>query len=315
MLKLAVKPLINLAEGDLVASLDLGSNSFHFLLATYTKGELKVIQRLSEKVQLAAGLDAENYLDKESQARGLACLAQIAPLLAGVQRSKLSVVATNTLRVATNANQFLEAAEQVLGVPVQVISGVEEARLVYLGVVKSNPSFSDKCLVVDIGGGSTEFILGEAEQPLELTSLNMGCVSYTKRFFIDTNKVQEREFKAALQAAKAELTNLLPTYLNLGWDLAYGSSGSMKVLAQVANLGQLGSLTLSKLQAMREELLLRGAPVFWQNLGVRRTRLDLIPAGLAIALAAFEVLGIERMNYSDGALREGLLHQLLEKPA
>lgn len=317
-------------EGSLVASLDLGSNSFHFLLASYTKGELTLIQRLSEKVQLAAGLDMHNYLDAAAQERGLDCLRNLAPLMQKIPLQKLKVVATNTLRVATNAQEFIHKAEQLLGVPIQVITGLEEARLVYLGVVKSNPAFSEQCLVIDIGGGSTEFIIGAGDKPLQLASLPMGCVSFSKRFFTQET-ITEQNFTAACQAAKQLLNTIKEDYAQLGWQLAYGSSGSMKTLALLAgyhnltatnnytsttgNGSKFGQLTLAGLYALRDELLRQGNPMHWETAGIRTNRLQLIPAGLAICLAACEVLGVETLDYSDGALREGLLFELLESLA
>lgn len=171
-----------LANNELMAAIDLGSNSFHLAIARLDHHEVRKLASMSEKVQLAAGLDENNYLTEEAIERGVACLARFVGRLDTVSPERLRVVATNTLRQAKNANVFIERANAVLPKPIEVIAGREEARLIYLGVSHTNAS-TDKRLVVDIGGGSTEFIIGKGFEPILTESLQMGCVSFRKRFF------------------------------------------------------------------------------------------------------------------------------------
>lgn len=300
-----------LPTGDLVASVDLGSNSFHLLLARKEKDELSIINRMGKKVQLAAGLDTNNHLDEEAQQRGLACLKLMEPFLEGLSESQVRLVATNTLRTASNAQEFISRAEAILGLPIKVISGHEEARLIYLGVVNSNPKVVGKRLVIDIGGGSTEFIIGEGKEPLKLESLYMGCVSYSNRFFTE-GAITAEDFNQAFLAASSELLPIQKHFYTGGWQLAHGSSGSMKTLSLIIGKGKFASITLAGLRQMQAELLKTGNPELWTAYGVRTGRVHLVPAGLAICLAIFEVLGITSIEYSDGALREGVLYELLE---
>jgi len=302
--------LNTLSEGDLVASLDLGSNSFHLLLARKVKGELSIIKRMGEKVQLAAGLDTNNYLSEEAQQRGLECLKLMAPFLQGLDENHVTLVATNTLRAAHNAREFIVRAEKILGFPIEIIAGREEARLIYVGVVNSNPKVTERRLVIDIGGGSTEFIIGEGNEPLLLESLHMGCVSYSNRYF--TNPlVTANDFQKAYLAARGELLHIQKRFLDKGWKLAHGSSGSMKTLSLILGKGNFANITLTGLKQLYRELLETGSPEQWAIYGIRPERINLVPAGLAICLALFEALNISSMKYSDGALREGVLYELL----
>lgn len=302
--------LENLSEGDLVASLDLGSNSFHLLLARKVKGELSIIKRMGDKVQLAAGLDADNRLSETAQQRGLECLKLMAPFLQGLSESQVTLVATNTLRAAHNAKEFIDRAEVILGFPIEIIAGREEARLIYVGVVNSNPKITERRLVVDIGGGSTEFIVGEGKVPLLLESLHMGCVSYANRYFTE-EKITASNFHNAYLAACGELLYIQKHFQNHGWKIAHGSSGTMKTLSLIIGKGDFATLTLAGLKKMRQELIETGNTNQWSVYGIRPERISLVPAGLAITLAMFEALGITSMEYSDGALREGVLYELL----
>ncbi|GLR63372.1 hypothetical protein [Marinospirillum insulare] len=302
--------LDTLAEGDLVASLDLGSNSFHLLLARKVKGELSVIKRMGEKVQLAAGLDANNRLSEAAQQRGLECLKLMAPFLQGLSESQVTLVATNTLRAAQNAQEFIVRAEEILGFPIQIIAGREEARLIYVGVVNSNPKIPERRLVIDIGGGSTEFIIGEGKDPLLLESLHMGCVSYANRYFTSP-EISADDFHKAYLAAGGELLHIQRRFRNKGWQLAHGSSGSMKTLSLILGKGQFAPITLAGLKQLHRELLDTANTEQWLVYGIRPERVSLVPAGLAICLALFEALDITSMDYSDGALREGVLYELL----
>ena len=215
-----------------LAAIDIGSNSFHLTIDREVQGELQLIDRMGEKVQLASGLDDRNFLSDESIARGLRCLELFAQRLRGIPLDAVRVVGTNTLRAAHNRQQFIDQAEHILGAPVEVISGREEARLIYLGVAHSFSDDEERRLVIDIGGGSTEFIIGKQFTPLELDSLHMGCVTFTRRFFPD-GKLIPRSFQRATNAAHLELLNIRRHYRKLGWTEVVGASGTIKSFGRI----------------------------------------------------------------------------------
>ncbi|MFN3586446.1 MAG: exopolyphosphatase [Moraxellaceae bacterium] len=308
-----MSPPARLREGGLMAAVDLGSNSFHLAVARLDHGEIKLLQGLSEKVQLGAGFDDRGRLTDEAQARALACLQRFALHLDGVEPSYLRVVGTNALRVAKNAGSFLKRAEKVLNHPIEVIAGREEARLIYLGVAHTQAG-NGRRLVVDIGGGSTEFIIGEHFEPLATESLHMGCVSFTTRFFAD-GTVSTRQFERALTAAHQELASITEAYRELGWDVAVGSSGTIKAVCQVMQqLGLAspeGEITAEGLAELRRQLLRLSHVSEIALPGLKEDRKPILPAGLAIISAVFQAFGLDRMAYSDGALREGVLYDML----
>lgn len=294
------------------AAIDLGSNSFHLIVARLVQDELQPIDRLGEKVQLAAGLDHEHQLSEEAQQRGIACLERFAQRVTGIPREQIRIVGTNTLRAARNRMEFIEQAEALFDCPVEVISGREEARLVYLGVAHSLADDDERRLVIDIGGGSTEMIIGQRFSPVELESLHMGCVSYTRRFFAN-GKLSNKNFKRAINAAHLELLTLRKRYRKLGWQDAVGSSGTAKALLRLCQFDPTGPqhltlLSLKKLQQMLQEFKTVDAIEFEQ---LKPQRARVLPGGLAILIAIFEALKISELRYSDGALREGLLYDLV----
>lgn len=302
-----------LREDGLIAAVDLGSNSFHLAVARLDHGELKLIEGLSEKVRLGGGLDDKDRLSEEAQARALACLSRFAQHLAGIAPDRLRVVGTNALRVASNAGAFLKKAEKVLNHPIEVIAGREEARLIYMGVAHTLASH-DRRLVIDIGGGSTELIIGERFEPILLESTYMGCVSYTARFFAD-GSITPKAMDRAITAARQELAPLLANYHETGWDSVVGSSGTFKAMRQVAmalgldnGCGQITAeavATLQRLVTKLDHVNDIALP------GIKDDRKAVLPAGLAIVVALFDALGITAMDYSDGALREGVLHDMV----
>ncbi|GGC09545.1 exopolyphosphatase [Marinobacterium zhoushanense] len=297
-------------QDKLMAAIDLGSNSFHIVVARVADGELKPIDVMSEKVQLGAGLDANSYLSEEAQQRGLECLSRFAQRVSELPRSAIRVVATNALREAKNRTEFITRAQRVMGTPIEVIAGREEARLVYLGVAHTLADDNDRRLVIDIGGGSTEFIIGSRFEPLKLESLHMGCVSYTQRFFADGN-ISQSAFDSARTAAARELLAIRRDYRRLSWDSTIGSSGTAKAVRQACITLNMGDqITYKGLIAAKERLISFGHTDKIDIEGVKPTRRALLPAGVAILLAIFELLGIETMDYSDGALREGLLYDM-----
>ena len=299
-------------ESPLLAAIDLGSNSFHMMLARLTQGELKPIDVMSEKVQLAAGLDANKELTPAAQQRGLECLSRFAQRIVSLPRSSVRIVGTNALREAKNAHVFMEKAEKILGTPLEIISGREEARLIYLGVSHTLADDHGKRLVIDIGGGSTEFIIGERFEPQELESLHMGCVSFTKRFFPD-GVINETRFNQAKTAAMQELLAIRGRYAELGWRNSVGSSGTIKAVrnALVSNGLSDEAITAQGLKKLEEKLLEFSSVDDIDLVDVKPERRAVLPAGIAILSGIFESLKIDKMEYSHGALREGLLYDTI----
>ncbi|MDO5651693.1 MAG: exopolyphosphatase [Moraxella sp.] len=301
----------NLSRDELLGAIDLGSNSFHLAIARLDHGEVRRIASISEKVQLAAGLDENDILSEEAIGRGLDCLHRFAQHVTEIAPARLRIVATNALRKAVNAQEFIKRANLLLPKPIEIIAGREEARLIYLGVSHSNAS-TDKRVVIDIGGGSTEFIIGQGFEPLEMESLQMGCVSFTKKFFADGNITQEG-FERATNATKTELLSIEKRYKKTGWDNAIASSGTAKAAKLV--LEELGLatevITLDGLKKLKKELIKLGTINKVNFEGVKAHRQAVFPAGVAELLAIMETLGIDELGYSDGALREGVMYDML----
>ena len=244
---------------ETVAAVDLGSNSFHCQIARVAGEQFFPLDSLREPVRLGAGLGKDKKLDDESQERALACLARFGERLRGFDPHGVRAIGTNTLRVAKNSKQFLRRARAALGFPIEVVAGREEARLLYLGVSHSLPASRDKRLVVDIGGGSTECIIGTGYKPLKLESLFMGCVSYSLRYFRD-GRVTKSALKEADLAARAELEPIVSSYIRGNWQQAVGSSGTIRSLAEILHLcGHTdGPITLAGLDKLRSQLLRAG---------------------------------------------------------
>ena len=298
---------------DGVAAIDLGSNSFHMIVARIANDQVQVLDRLREMVQLAAGLDARNRLAEDAQQRALDCLARFGQRLRHIPPAQLRIVGTNTLRQARNSAEFLVRAEEVLGHHVEIISGQEEARLIYLGVAHSVADAPGWRLVVDIGGGSTEFIIGEKFDPLHLTSLKMGCVSLSRACF-DDGRITEARLREAELIVRLRLEPVREEYLERGWERATGASGSIKAVQEVVTREGWcrEGITLEALRRLRAALLETG------NTGAIATRWQLEPARARVFTGGFvvlhglcEALNVERMEVSDGALREGVIYDLL----
>ncbi len=304
-----------LAEGtaSTIAAVDLGSNSFHMVVARPVNGHLNVLDRLREPVRLASGLDATGELDAAAQQRAIACLERFGQRLRDMHPGSVRAVGTNTLRKARNSDAFLEAAAAALGHPIEVISGLEEARVIYLGVSHSLPGSPGQRLVMDIGGGSTELIIGEGFEPIYMESLYMGCVSLSQAWFSD-GAISAKAMRRAEIAAGQELQAIEQDYRRLGWVGAVGSSGTIRAVGEV--LQAMGwsdiGITLPALQRLREAMIGAGHVSRLDALqGLPPERAAVFPGGVAILIATFAALGIERMEVSDGALREGLLYDLM----
>lgn len=296
----------------MIAAIDLGSNSFHMVLAKADHGEIRILERLGEKVQLAAGIGEDRLLTAESMQRGFDCLKQFAQFISGMPLGSVRVVGTNALREARNRAEFIRVADQILGHPVEVISGREEARLIYLGVSHTLPDTPGKRLVVDIGGGSTEFIIGQRFESQLRESLQMGCVSFTQRYFKD-GKITPARYAQAYTSARLELMSIENSLRRLGWDEAVGASGTIRAICLAIQSGGHGNGEVNPegLAWLKRKMFKLGEVEKLDIDGIKPDRRPIFPAGLAILEALFDALELTRMTHSEGALREGVLYDLL----
>jgi len=298
---------------ELVCAVDLGSNSFRLMIGRIVGDQIYELDNLKEPVRLAAGLNADKLLDGPAQLRAIEALRRFNERLRDFPVDAVRAVATNTLRVAKNTNEFLIAAEEALGFPIEVIAGREEARLIYVGVAHTLPNPALQQLVVDIGGGSTEFIIGCNFESLQLESLYMGCVSFSLKYF-PGGVITRAAMKEAELAARQQLELISRAYRATGWELAVGSSGSAKAICDALELNGLTSvpgITREGLEKLRH-IMLKAGHVDRLNLeGVKADRLPVFAGGVAIMLAVFAEFGLEHMVFSEGALRLGVLYDLL----
>ena len=299
-------------EREQLVAVDLGSNSFHMLIARRVSGQMVVIDRLRERVQLGAGLDSSSNISEEAIARGLACLERFGERIRSIRSPAVRAVGTNTLRKAKNAQDFIARAEEALGHRIEVISGREEARIVYLGVAQSLADDAGRRLVVDIGGGSTECIIGERFEPRRVESMHIGCISYTQAFFSD-GRLTRNAFREAVTAARVEIETFERDFRRTGWVSAAGSSGT--ILAVDAILRENGwgedGITRAALRELRESLIEAGRISKVSLAGLSSERAPVLPGGLAILIGCFKSLKIDKMIASTGALREGLLYDAI----
>ena len=300
-------------DGDMLAALDLGSNSFHMVVAQRVLGQLRVVDRLRETVRMAEGLNGFGGLSADAQARAMECLSRFGQRIADIPPAHVRAVATNTVRQLRAPGSFLLPAEAALGHAIDVVSGREEARLVYLGVAHAQPPKDDELrLVIDIGGGSTECIIGRGMQPLERESLQAGCIASTRRFF-PSGKLSRKKWKDALTEVTAEFQQFASTYRSLGWDEAIGSSGTNKAIGEICAALKLtkGAITAEALPQVRERLLQADRIEDIDLPGLSADRRPIIAGGVLVLEAVFAALGLQRMQVSKGALREGVLYDLL----
>lgn len=301
---------------DRLASIDLGSNTFRLLIGRVVRHgdaiQLYAEDKLRELVAMANGLDEHKHIDDATIEQALAALRRFGERLHGFAPVNVRAVATNTFRVARNAADILPKAEQALGFPIEVISGQEEARLIYLGVTQTLPPSDHHRLVIDIGGGSTEFIIGQGATPLELASLELGCTSWTRRFF-PQGRITATRLQQATFAARDAVQTIARRYRRTGWQQAYGSSGTAKGLLAILTENQLSphDITLAGMERLAAALAKTGEVRLQDWAGLKEERAPVLAGGLAIMMAAFQELGIDRMSAGDGALRVGVLHDLL----
>lgn len=297
-----------------LAAVDLGSNSFHVHIARVSGRDLVLHDHHKETVRLGAGITPDLNFDLPAQTRALAALARFAPRLQGLPREAVHAVGTNAWRVASRADAFKREAEAALGYPIEVLSGHEEARLIYLGVAHHLPAANFNRLVVDVGGGSTEFIIGETLQPKLAESLALGCVTYTERFF-SGGQVDAERFARAEAVAARELALITKPYRAQGWREAYGSSGTAKSIGSILSKNDVSKagITQSGLQWLKREAINAGSIAHLKLAGVKGDRAAVLPGGLAILLAVFAALEIAHMHVADTALRDGVLVDLLDR--
>lgn len=297
---------------DVLAAVDLGSNSFHMVVARYSHGQLTIVDRLREMVRLAAGLDEQGRLSKEATDRALASLARFGQRLRDMRANSVRVVGTNTLRKARRKAGFFERAREALGHPIEIISGIEEARLIYSGVTHTSPLEAGRRFVVDIGGGSTECIIGDGFEPRILESLYMGCVAISAAHFPD-GRVVARRFARALVECEVELEPLKVPFRAIGWEHAVGSSGTVRAIGDALREmdPSVQLITREGLSELANRLIMAGNVRAAGFGSIDEERWPVFPGGLAILTAVFNALGLESLRIADGALREGLLYDML----
>lgn len=297
-------------HSDIYAVIDLGSNSFHMLMVKVVGGSVQVIGRVKRKVRLAAGLNDSLVLSHKAMKRGWECLALFAERLQDIPSQNIRIVGTATLRLARNVSSFLTEAEAILGQKVEVISGEDEARIIYLGVAHTSNSDSSR-LVIDIGGASTEVVIGQGFSPKQLASLNMGCVTYLERYFSD-QQLSEENFLAAIAAAEQQIQPIVSEFRQAGWQLAVGASGTVQAVQEMlVAQGKDEVITLQKLDGILQQVMACGQLPQLNLVGLAQERKQVFPSGLAILIALFRQLDIQGMTLSGGALREGVLYSML----
>ncbi|MEJ2611217.1 MAG: exopolyphosphatase [Candidatus Thiodiazotropha sp.] len=302
-------------EADLeeaIAAIDLGSNSFHLIVAHVNDGHLQIIDKMKEMVRLGEGLTEEKRLDPIVAERALNCLRRYSQRLRPLPAENIRVVGTNTMRQIHPADNFHSLAEKALLHPIEIIAGREEARLIYLGVAHGLAAEDEKRLVVDIGGGSTELIIGRGYQPFERESLHMGCVSMSRRFFPD-GRITSQSMWAAKLACALEIRPVRNEFRDGDWIRAIGSSGSIKSIGNVViqEGWSENGITLDSLIKLKEHLIKAGSSQNLSLKGLSDERKPVFAGGVAVLSAIFEHIGIKRMEVSSEALREGLIYDLI----
>ena len=294
--------LIN--ESPYFAAVDLGSNSFHMVIARIQNGQVEIIDREKEMVQIARGVKKDGHLNLAAQTRAFECLHRFSERLRDIPVEQIRAVGTKTLRSTSKSKSFIKKAEQALGAPIQIISGYEEARLVYSGLSHSVLNDHNRRLVVDIGGGSTEFIIGEGFDPILMESLSMGCVSFTKRYAIQSGKITRKFIDKVYLAACSEIEVLRKNYLKASWQIVFGTSGTVRAIADLT-MAKDGGAVINKSSLdqliddfVRDKKVLNSVP---------KLRRDVLPAGAVILKAIFDQLKLDSMHVGDAALKEGLL--------
>ncbi len=300
----------------LVAAVDLGSNSFHCLIGRVEQSPLGYqiypLDGLKEVVRLAGGLNEEKRLDAASQTRAILALQRFGERLRSFSPDRVRVVATNTLRVAKNSQDFLLTAEAALGFPIEVIAGREEARLIFKGVAHCLPRDQRRRLIIDVGGGSTEFVIGVNYEPEVMESVYVGCVQVSRDFF-PGGEITREGFRGAILSAREEIEVIREAFMSAGWEDVVGSSGTAKAISEVLTANGLTEhgITRAGLEHLRSLLIRAGRAENANLIGLRQDRIPVFAGGVAIMSALFEELELKSMMYGEGALRLGVLYDLL----
>ena len=297
---------------DIYAAIDLGSNSFHMIVAAYKNDQFQIIDRIRESVRFADGLDDEGNLNEEAIERALKCLERFGQRIREIPHSNIRAVGTNSLRQARNKKDFMGTARQLLGHPIEIIAGREEARLIFQGVAHTVHNKTDKRLVVDIGGGSTEVIIGKNFEPINMESLDMGCVNVSQKYF-KSGAITSKQMRKAILYAHQEMESIQSAYLKQGWNTVIGCSGTILAINSIVQANDWGEaeITASSLEKLKESMINTGSIEALDFGGLSEDRKEVIAGGLAVLSAVFEALNIKKMSVSDGALREGLLYDLI----
>ena len=297
-------------SSPLFASIDLGSNSFHMLVVRQIHGAIRVVSKVKRRVRLASGLDQDNMLSREAMERGWDCLRLFAEQLQDIPPENIRIVGTATLRIAGNSSTFVRVAEEILGHRVDVISGLEEAQTIYQGVSWTSSGIGNR-LVIDIGGASTEIILGEGVDVKLMNSLPLGCVTWLNRFFAD-RQLSRSNFDEAIAEAERIFSGIAQEYRSLGWGICVGASGTLQALQEIIIAqGQCETVTLEKLLELMEQAVACGSMDRLQICSLEPDRLAVFPSGLAVLIALFRIFGIRELIMAGGALREGLVYSMI----
>ncbi len=297
-------------QDPIYAAIDLGSNSFHMLIVREVNDSIQIIGKIKRKVRLAAGLDANNILALDAMARGWDCLSLFAERLQDLPTPHVRIVGTAALRLAENVQQFLDRAEEILGHKINIISGEEEAKLIYVGVAHTSGA-ANKKLVIDIGGASTELIAGRGFTPKTICSLDMGCVTYLKRFF-SNDRINKTNFSRAISAAQDELETHKNEFINHGWHACLGASGTLQAIQEcLIAQGQSEIISLKKLEALKQQAMECNSIELLGIVGLANERRPVFVSGLAILIAIFKSFNIKYMVLAGGALREGLIYGMI----
>jgi exopolyphosphatase / guanosine-5'-triphosphate,3'-diphosphate pyrophosphatase len=294
------------------AAVDVGSNSFHMIVASYIDERIQIIDRIKKMIRLASGLDNNDNLSDESIQRGIECLQEFGQRIREIPHVNVRAVGTNTLRQANNGRRFLQQANKALGHPIEVIAGREEARLIYLGVAHSVFDDTNKRLVIDIGGGSTELILGKGFDVYKMESFYVGCVNMTQRFF-ESGDINKKSMAKAILAVRQELEPIQAAYETISWDKTIGASGTIQAINSIVTEKGWSSngITRKALDLLKNEVIDLGNTNRIDLPGLPDNRRPVFVGGLAVLCGIFEAFKIDQLQISDGALREGLLYDLI----
>jgi len=294
------------------AGVDLGSNSFHMIVASYADKHIQIVDRIKKMITLASGLDENGNLSEESMMRAIECLEEFGQRIREIPHVNVRAVGTNTLRQAKNAKRFLTRARKALGHPIEIIAGREEARLIYLGVAHSVYDDTGKRLIIDIGGGSTELIIGKGFDIYKMESFYIGCVNMTRRYF-DSGTILAKNMQNAILTVRQELETIEALYKDVGWDKAIGSSGTILTINKIVqNKGwSSNGITHAALKTLKKEVTDTGNSNLLELPGLSSSRRPSFAGGLAVLCGIFETFDIKELGISEGALREGLLYDLI----